>query len=73
MRLKERSALGQTEDAIGIPSGAASTQALETAADDYLWDQKELHSTSNLPSSGTGVMRQGTVAEKGGQISHQLL
>ena len=63
MRPKEGSALGQGEDATGVTLGVASTQALEATADGYLWEQKKLHSTSNLSSRGTGVMRQGTVAE----------
>lgn len=62
---KEGSALGPGEDATGVTSGAASMQALEAAADGYLWERKELHSTSNLSSHGTGVMRQGTAAEQG--------
>lgn len=52
MRPKEGSALEQGEDASGAGSGAA---------DGYLWEQKELHTTSNLSSHGTGMMRlQGT-------------
>lgn len=55
MSPKEGAALGQGEGASGVGSGAA---------DGYLWEQKELHTTSNLSSHGTGrVMLQGKGAE----------
>lgn len=47
MRPKEGSAPGQAEDATDVASGAASMQTLEAATDGCLWEQKELHSTSN--------------------------
>lgn len=72
MKPKEGSALGQGEDAHGVTSGAASTLALYVLLR-AMGGRKRSCTHHAISSPGTGVTRQGTEAQQGGQVSQQLL